>query len=136
MTELSDELVKLVADRIQERMGPLFGSPEYLADPVKLARAEKRQRDKAESDAQVAIEAALSILTPSENALREALEKIAENDSDGLHMYTPQAMQAIARAALNQTPPAASAAVEQPAVAELPTPTPVDAGDGDTGDVL
>lgn len=31
---------------------------------------------------------------------RQALEKIAQNDSDGLAMYTPQAMQAIARAAL------------------------------------
>jgi hypothetical protein len=31
----------------------------------------------------------------------EALTKIAENDTDGLHMYTPQAMQAIARAALS-----------------------------------
>lgn len=32
--------------------------------------------------------------------LVEALEKIAENDTDGLHMYTPQAMQEIALAAL------------------------------------
>jgi hypothetical protein len=36
----------------------------------------------------------------SEKMLREALEKIAENDGDGLHMHTPQAMQHIARAAL------------------------------------
>ncbi|NML93826.1 hypothetical protein HHL27_09115 [Novosphingobium sp. TW-4] len=39
--------VEEVADAIEARMGPVFGSPEYLADPVKLARAEKRRRDGA-----------------------------------------------------------------------------------------
>ena len=34
---------------------------------------------------------------------RAALKKIAENDADGLHMYTPQAMQAVAVAALSTT---------------------------------
>lgn len=38
----------------------------------------------------------------AENArLREALEKIASNDTDGLHTYTPQAMQGIAARALS-----------------------------------
>lgn len=35
-------------------------------------------------------------------ALEGALRKIAENDSDGLHMFTPQAMQATARAVLGE----------------------------------
>lgn len=39
--------VERVADAIEACMGPLFGSPEYLADPVKRARAEKRRRDGA-----------------------------------------------------------------------------------------
>lgn len=34
--------------------------------------------------------------------LKRALNKIAENDGDGLHTYTPQAMQAIARDALER----------------------------------
>lgn len=33
-------------------------------------------------------------------AMFEALRTIAENDTDGLHMHTPQAMQAIARKVL------------------------------------
>ncbi|OWQ97974.1 hypothetical protein CDQ91_10160 [Sphingopyxis witflariensis] len=37
------------------------------------------------------------------SAMKKALEKIAENDADGLHMYTPQAMQAVAVAALSTT---------------------------------
>lgn len=37
-------------------MGPVFGSPEYLADPVKLARAEKRRRESAETFARIALE--------------------------------------------------------------------------------
>lgn len=48
-------LEELVADRIQDRMGPLVGSPEYLADPVKRARSEKRQRDAAEAYAAMAV---------------------------------------------------------------------------------
>jgi hypothetical protein len=34
--------------------------------------------------------------------LEAALRQICEHDSDGLHMYTPQAMQYIARAALGE----------------------------------
>lgn len=34
--------------------------------------------------------------------LRRALGKVAENDSDGLHAHTPQAMQSIAREALKR----------------------------------
>jgi hypothetical protein len=58
------EIVERVADRIEARMGPVFGSPEYLADPVKLARAEKRRRDSAVSFARIAIEecAALGLI--------------------------------------------------------------------------
>jgi hypothetical protein len=37
----------------------------------------------------------------TEPRLRDALQKIAENDADGLHSYTPQAMQLIARNALS-----------------------------------
>lgn len=45
-------------------------------------------------------EAAARYRTDAVQPLVEALEKIAENDTDGLHMYTPQAMQEIALAAL------------------------------------
>lgn len=44
---MQDELVERVADAVQDVMGPVFGSPEYLADPVKLARAQKRRREGA-----------------------------------------------------------------------------------------
>lgn len=54
---MTDELVDSVADRIEALIGPVVGSPEYLADPVKLARAEKRRRDHAVSLAGIAIEA-------------------------------------------------------------------------------
>lgn len=50
-------LHSIVADRIQAEMGPVFGSPEYLADPIKLARAQRRQRDAAERWAEIAIDA-------------------------------------------------------------------------------
>lgn len=43
-------------------------------------------------------------LESERDALRAALEKIAENDTDGLPMYTPQAMQHIASAALAARP--------------------------------
>jgi hypothetical protein len=75
-------LIEKVADRIQERMGPLFGSPEFLADPVKRARAEKRQRDSALSFAQIAVEeATLAAAIPpeqdgyAEGRAREVLDR-------------------------------------------------------------
>lgn len=49
--------VERVADAIEKQMGPVFGSPEYLADPVKLARAEKRRRDGALASARTAVAA-------------------------------------------------------------------------------
>lgn len=49
---------KLIAAMLA-KLGPLFGSPEYLADPVKLARAEKRRQDSAEAYADAAIAAIL-----------------------------------------------------------------------------
>lgn len=65
-----DNLVERVADRIEERMGPLFGSPEYLADPVKLVSAEKRRREAAVSNAEIAITETLNaLMDPSEEAL-------------------------------------------------------------------
>lgn len=57
-----EELIERIADEIECAFGPLFGSPEYLADPVKLARAEKRRRDKCVSDARIALRATLSAL--------------------------------------------------------------------------
>lgn len=42
-----DELVEKAKAEVIEMMGPIFGSPEYLADPVKLARAEKHREDTA-----------------------------------------------------------------------------------------
>lgn len=63
--------------RIQEAMGPLFGSPEYLADPVKRARSEKRQRDAAEHWAKIAVEVVLELSTPP-TADREAIAGLAE----------------------------------------------------------
>lgn len=39
--------INMLAEAMEERLGPVFGSPEYLADPIKLARAEKRLRDAA-----------------------------------------------------------------------------------------
>jgi len=58
--EPTQALKTVIADKIQEEMGPLVGSPEYLADPVKRARAQKRQRDAAEHWAQIAVSAMLS----------------------------------------------------------------------------
>lgn len=63
----SGDLVLINRERLRERviaamlakLGPLFGSPEYLADPVKLARAEKRRQDSAEAYADAAIAAIL-----------------------------------------------------------------------------
>lgn len=43
------EMIEATARALIECMGPLFGSPEYLADPVKLARAEKRRADGAKT---------------------------------------------------------------------------------------
>lgn len=46
--------------------------------------------------------------------LSEALRKIAKNDLDGLHEYTPQAMQEIARAVVEtQTRPASLKALSK-----------------------
>ena len=39
MTEMRER----IAREIEQKMGPLVGSPEYLADPVKCARAERRR---------------------------------------------------------------------------------------------
>jgi hypothetical protein len=66
---MSEELIRRVADRIEERMGPVFGSPEYLADPVKLARAEKRRRDSAEAFARIAVEEAIDAMRNDPEAM-------------------------------------------------------------------
>ena len=55
----SDEVVERVKAAMIERIGPVFGSPEYLADPVKLARATKRRDDAAENYARAALSAAI-----------------------------------------------------------------------------
>jgi hypothetical protein len=57
-----ERLIGQVTDQIEARMGPVFGSPEYLADPVKLARAESRRRDSASSFATIAVDEALRAL--------------------------------------------------------------------------
>lgn len=62
MTEA--ELIEKVARAIENLMGPVFGSPEYLADPVKLARAEKRRADGAAAYAQAAIAAMREAMVP------------------------------------------------------------------------
>ncbi len=49
-------LTASVADKIEASMGPLVGSPEYLADPIKRARSEKRRREGAEFYAQLAVD--------------------------------------------------------------------------------
>jgi len=51
------EHIEAVARALRELMGPLFGSPEYLADPINRARSEKQQADAALSQAQAAITA-------------------------------------------------------------------------------
>ncbi len=79
MTDTRDRVVATVADRIQARMRPLFGSPEYLADPVKLARAEKRQRESAESYARIAVEEALASAEAENARLRAALDEARTN---------------------------------------------------------
>ncbi len=57
---MSEEpFIREVADRIETRLGPLVGSPEYLADPVKRARSERRRREAAESYARIAVEEVL-----------------------------------------------------------------------------
>ncbi len=73
---LAEETIARIADRIEERMGPLFGSPEYLADPIKRARAEKRRREGAEIYARIAYEEGDRITQTA--ALREALEEAIE----------------------------------------------------------
>ena len=57
--------VEKVARALEKLMGPVVGSPEYLADPVKRARAEKRLRDAAMSQA-------LAALAAHEAAIKEA----------------------------------------------------------------
>jgi hypothetical protein len=49
--------VEMVARAMKELMGPVVGSPEYLADDVKRARAEKRQTDAARRQAITALDA-------------------------------------------------------------------------------
>lgn len=66
--------VERVADAIEAVMGPVFGSPEYLADPVKLARAEKRRRDGALAYAR----AALSAMPDRQAGINEGLEMAAK----------------------------------------------------------
>lgn len=63
------DLREAIAQAIKDVMGPVFGSPEYLADPVKLARAEKRQMDGALAYA----DAVLAIL-PDAEALVKLLQ--------------------------------------------------------------
>lgn len=60
---------------IRERMGPLVGSPEYLADPVKRARAEKRQADAAEFYADIGIRV---YLTAEAAALPEEANRLVD----------------------------------------------------------
>jgi hypothetical protein len=72
LTKFDTVTLTRVADLIEARMGPLFGSPEYLADPVKRGRSEKRRRESAEFYASVAIQA-----TAADNAaLRRSLRAL------------------------------------------------------------
>lgn len=49
--------VEKMARAIEERMGPLVGHPEYLADPIKRGHAEKRRKDAALGHARAALAA-------------------------------------------------------------------------------
>jgi hypothetical protein len=53
----SQKDIEAVARAMKDLMGPVVGSPEYLADDVKRARAEKRQADSARQQAITAIDA-------------------------------------------------------------------------------
>lgn len=70
------ELAEKLTDAFEAVYGPVFGSPEYLADPVKLARAEKRRRDGAIAYAK----AALPIIKAHE---AETIERAVKSDSTG-----------------------------------------------------
>lgn len=61
-------------------MGLLVGSPEWLADPAKRARAEKRRRDAAVFYAAIAVEEAgvIELLEALERLLVWALEAQTE----------------------------------------------------------
>lgn len=69
------EMIEATARALIECMGPLFGSPEYLADPVKLARAEKRRADGARTYAL----AAIRTLAPM---MAEVMAEVAEKCAD------------------------------------------------------
>jgi len=60
--KLDPKGLKAAINACLEIIGPVFGSPEYLADPVKLARAEKRRMDGARAHAEAAILAYLTVL--------------------------------------------------------------------------
>ena len=73
MDELdTGKLRAVIADKIEAGSGPIFGSPEYLADPVKLARAEKRRRENAEAVAAIAVEAVADTIDTLRQQLAEA----------------------------------------------------------------
>jgi hypothetical protein len=75
-------IVEAMADAIEQRMGPLVGSPEYLADPVKCARAEKRRREAAVGHAQAALSTAFPMIM-------EEAAKVAETRHVHWHMPHP-----------------------------------------------
>lgn len=78
--KLPSEDVERVADAIEAVMGPVFGSPEYLADPVKMARAEKRRRDGALAYAR----AALSAMPDRQAGINEGLAETLHSTARGL----------------------------------------------------
>ena len=80
---MRDQCIEAAKRAIEERMGPVFGSPEYLADTVKLARAEKRRHDSALSYATAAVDTLLDKLkSPTEEMLEAALSaQKSERDS-------------------------------------------------------
>lgn len=82
MTSWRAELAERVADALEARMGPLVGSPEYLADPVKRELAEKRRRDAAVGQASTALSIATpAILERAAEPLQRRLDQLADPHS-------------------------------------------------------
>lgn len=60
------EMLERAAKAIRDDMGPVFGSPEYLAKPGNVERLEARQQRAAETHARLAL---LAALDPEDEAL-------------------------------------------------------------------
>lgn len=84
---------------LERQNGALRTLRACLEDEIKVHRAKAQEYYLAITSLDSEREAN-ALLTAEVEGLTKALQKIAENDSDGLHMHTPQAMQSIARNAV------------------------------------